>query len=97
LTRSDRGDDDYFSSDLDDQTVSRIWGYFDKPVMVLHSEKDEYVPDTIDQAALNKRYQAANPVVSSLSDLIPGTGHTVLGGEARDWLARRVEEFLRQL
>ncbi|KAM0254313.1 hypothetical protein ACHAQJ_006899 [Trichoderma viride] len=91
------GADDYFSSDLDDQTVNKFWGRFNKPVLVLHSEKDEFVPPKVDQAALNRRYQAANPFVSSLSDLIPGTGHTVLQEEAREWLAGKVVEFLRTI
>ncbi|KND92338.1 hypothetical protein TOPH_03102 [Tolypocladium ophioglossoides CBS 100239] len=91
------GDDDYFSSDLDEEMVSRVWGRFKKPVLVLHSEKDEFITDKIDQEALNKRYRDANPLVSSLSGLIPGTGHTVLEDEARQWLAKRVIEFLRTL
>ncbi|PFH60915.1 hypothetical protein XA68_10113 [Ophiocordyceps unilateralis] len=91
------GDDDYFSSDLDDETVARFWHRFTKPVLVLHSERDEFVPPNIDQAALNAKYRSANALVSPLSGLIPGTGHTVLEEEARQWLARRVEQFLRTL
>ncbi|RCI16679.1 hypothetical protein L249_2960 [Ophiocordyceps polyrhachis-furcata BCC 54312] len=91
------GDDDYFSSDLDGETVARFWSRFTKPVLVLHSERDEFVTPNIDQAALNARYRKANPLVSCLSGLIPGTGHTVLEDEARQWLARRVEEFLSTL
>jgi pimeloyl-ACP methyl ester carboxylesterase len=82
---------------LDDQTVNNFWGRFDKPVLVLHSEKDEFVPPKLDQAALNRKFQAASPFVSSLSGLIPGTGHTVLQEEAREWLAGRVVEFLRTI
>lgn len=66
-------------------------------MLVLHSEKDEFVPETVDQAALNKKYQAASPFVSPLSGLIPGTGHTVLQEEAREWLAAKVIEFLRTI
>ncbi|KAH6604284.1 hypothetical protein Trco_007730 [Trichoderma cornu-damae] len=91
------GADDYFSSDLDDQTVKKFWGRFDKPVLVLHSEKDEFVPPKVDQAALNKKFQQASPFVSSLSGLIPETGHTVLQEEAQEWLAERVIDFLRTL
>lgn len=91
------GDDDYFSADLDDDKVKRYWGRFQKPALVLHSGKDEFVPKNIDQAALNKRYQDASPLVSSLSDLIPNTGHAVEEEEARQWLAVRVAEFLETL
>lgn len=79
------------------EKVNKYWGRFKQPVLALHSEKDEFVPDSIDQKVLNKRYRDANPVVSSLSGLIPNTGHTVLEDEAREWLAKRVIEFLETL
>ncbi|KAF4472310.1 UPF0613 [Fusarium albosuccineum] len=91
------GDDDYFSSDLDEETIKKNWSRFEKPVLVLHSEKDEYVPERIDQAARNKQYREANPVVSPLSGLIPGASHTVDQPEAQDWLSKRVVEFLGTL
>ncbi|KAM5345372.1 hypothetical protein ACJ41O_011234 [Fusarium nematophilum] len=91
------GDDDYFSSDLDAETITKFWSRFEKPVLVLHSEKDEYVPDRIDQAAKNKQYREANPVVSPLSGLIPGASHTVDQPEAQEWLSKRVLEFLGTL
>ncbi|KAH7326380.1 hypothetical protein B0I35DRAFT_475036 [Stachybotrys elegans] len=91
------GDDDYFSSDLDDETVVKFWSRFEKPVLVLHSEEDEHVPKHVNQEELNKRYQKAGKHVSSLSGIIPGTGHTVRGQEARDWLADRVIQFLGTL
>ncbi|KAK5988917.1 UPF0613 protein PB24D3.06c [Cladobotryum mycophilum] len=91
------GADDYFSSDLDDETVKEFWSRFKKPVLILHSEEDEFVPLRIDQAELNKKWQQAGPLVSPLSGLIPGTGHTVLQEQAREWLAERVMQFLRTL
>jgi pimeloyl-ACP methyl ester carboxylesterase len=78
--------------------VLRYWGRFKKPVLVLHSEKDEFIPPGGDQVALNKRYREANPsAVSNLSGLIPGTGHTVLDEEGRQWLSDRVALFLETL
>ncbi|KAK7415109.1 hypothetical protein QQX98_006141 [Neonectria punicea] len=91
------GDDDYFSEDLDDETVSKYWKRFQKPVLALHSSNDEYVPERVDQAVLNKRYRDANPMVSSLSGLIPGACHTVAEPEAQEWFARRIAEFLGTL
>lgn len=55
------------------------------------------MPEDVDQAVLNKRYQEAGSMVSSLSGLIPGTGHTVLETEAREWLSKRVGEFLETI
>lgn len=90
-----RGDDDYFSSDLDDETVKKFWGRFTKPVLVLHSAKDEYIPPFVNQEEMNKRYRAQNPLVSELSGLIPGAGHGVDEPEAQEWLAKTVIEFLK--
>ncbi|KAG5966845.1 hypothetical protein E4U58_002417 [Claviceps cyperi] len=91
------GDDDYFSSDLDDETVRKYWSRFNKPVLVLHSANEEFLPDFVDQAKENQRYQKANPMVSPLSGLIPGASHQVLEESAREWLAQRVLEYLRTL
>ncbi|KAF5021709.1 hypothetical protein F66182_6266 [Fusarium sp. NRRL 66182] len=88
------GDDDYFSSDLDDDVIAKNWSRFEKPVLVLHSGEDEFVPARIDQAASNERYKKLNPLVSSLSGLIPGASHTVDQPEAQEWLSKRVIEFL---
>ncbi|KAF7543588.1 hypothetical protein G7Z17_g10611 [Cylindrodendrum hubeiense] len=91
------GDDDYFSEDFDDETISKLWGRFQKPVLALHSENDEYVPERVDQAVLNKRYQKASPLVSPLSGVIPGATHTVAEPEAQEWFVKRVGEFLTTL
>ena len=74
--------------------MQRVWGRFTKPVLVLHSEDDECVPKTIDQSALNKSYQAENSLISPLSDLIPGASHAVRKDAAREWVAKRVLEFV---
>ncbi|KAF4976408.1 hypothetical protein FZEAL_6919 [Fusarium zealandicum] len=91
------GDDDYFSSDLDEEIVAKSWSRFERPVLVLHSAEDEFVPERIDQAARNKKYRELNPVVSPLSTLIPGAGHTVDQPEAQEWLSKKVVEFLGTL
>jgi pimeloyl-ACP methyl ester carboxylesterase len=91
------GDDDYFSADLEDDKIKMFWSRFQKPVLVLHSGDDEFVPERVDQAASNKRYQAASPLVSPLSGLIPGASHTVEEPEAQEWFAKRVGEFLKTL
>lgn len=77
--------------------MSKFWSRFTKPVLVLHCEKDEFVPGHVDQVALNKKYREANSNVSSLSGFVPGTGHTVLQEEARDWLGKRVVQFLESV
>lgn len=64
---------------------------------MLHSDEDEFVPEHIDQAAQNQKYQKASPLVSPLSGLIPDAGHTVEEEAAREWLGKKVVEFLRTL
>ncbi|EWZ95187.1 hypothetical protein BFJ70_g13831 [Fusarium oxysporum] len=89
------GDDDYFSSDLPNDVIERNWSRFNKPVLVLHSAEDEFVPERIDQAASNKKYKALNPAVSRLSGLIPGASHTVDQPQAQEWLSKTVIEWLK--
>jgi len=92
-----RGDDDYFSTDLDADFVSKVWSRFDKPVMALHSGEDEFVPPHVDKQGLIEKWTAVGKHVSPLSGLIPGASHTVDAPEAQDWLANRVAEFISSL
>ncbi|KAI8221756.1 putative sterigmatocystin biosynthesis P450 monooxygenase STCB [Colletotrichum sp. SAR 10_77] len=55
------GDDDYFSSDLDESFVSSVWQRFEQPVMALHSAKDEFVPAKIDKQALIDSWKKTSP------------------------------------
>lgn len=89
------GADDYFSSDLDQDAVSRVWSRFDKPFLVLHSAEDEHVPSHIDKKGIIEGWRKVNARMSSLSGVIPGANHTVDAEESRAWLARTVTEFLR--
>ncbi|TQN73528.1 UPF0613 protein [Colletotrichum shisoi] len=91
------GDDDYFSSDLDESFVSEVWNRFQQPVMALQSAEDEFVPDKIDKQALVDSWKKISPKVHELSGLIPGASHTVKRPESQQWLAERVVQFLNQL
>lgn len=91
------GDDDYFSSDLDQDVVSKVWGRFDKPFLVLHSAEDEYVPSHIDKRGLVEAWRKENPRMSPLSGAIPGANHTVDSDESRTWLAGAVTKFLNDV
>ncbi|KAK6210131.1 hypothetical protein QIS74_11715 [Colletotrichum tabaci] len=90
------GDDDYFSSDLDESFVSEVWNRFQQPVMALQSAEDEFVPDKIDKQALVDSWKKISPKVHELSGLIPGASHTVKKPESQQWLAERVVQFLNQ-
>lgn len=92
-----RGDDDFFSSDLDDDTLAASFGRFKSPVLVLFSEEDEFMPKHIDTAALIKRWSGfcrAPGAISDLSTTIPGAAHNVRQPEARVLMVDRVAKFL---
>ncbi|TQV92628.1 Protein of unknown function DUF1749 [Cordyceps javanica] len=91
------GDDDYFSSDFDEVTRKNIWARFTKPVLVLHSEEDEYVPAHVNQDALRKLYHAASTLVSPLSGSIPDATHAVSNATGQEWLAKTVVKFLQSI
>lgn len=93
---ANRGDDDYFSSDLDDVTLARTFGRIERPILILPSEKDESVPPTVDKAALLSRWLGAcqEGIGSSESAINPGANHAVSGETARVWLAGKILHFL---
>lgn len=91
-----RGDDDFFSSDLPDAQLAGTFGFVDKPLLILPAGEDELVPGTVDRERLMGRWVKAcrEGVVSELSGFIPGAGHEVEDGRAREWLVERVVGFL---
>ena len=100
LTRSGRsGEDNYFSPDLPDDTARGFWQRVDKPTLILHSEKDEFVPESLDKDALVKHWTTlCRPgIASGLSGTIPGGGHRVEEPDAEAWLGNTVVKFLRNI
>jgi hypothetical protein len=93
------GDDDYFSSDLDDTTLVKTFGKLKKPTLIMSSENDEMVPQNVDKVALLRRWTDAAPtgLVSDLSGINPGADHGLSGEEAREWFADRAMRFLHTL
>lgn len=91
-----RGDDDYFSSDIDDSTLAQTFGRIDKPVLILPSGEDELVPPTVDKAVLLERWMSACPAgtPSPESAIIPGADHALSSTSSQEWLATRVARFL---
>ncbi|KAK3322133.1 dolichol-phosphate mannosyltransferase [Apodospora peruviana] len=95
------GDDDYFSSDLSDEELARIWGRLDRGgarVLIVLSAEDEHVPKSVDIGKVVERWkEAGGSAVSELSGFIPGANHRVEKPEAQEWLANRVARFLESL
>ncbi|KAH6624815.1 hypothetical protein B0J18DRAFT_429397 [Chaetomium sp. MPI-SDFR-AT-0129] len=93
------GDDDYFSSDLSDEKLAAIWGKVEQPVLIVPSEKDEWVSREIDVMGQVTKWKGfCKPgIASDLSGLIPGANHRVDNTEGQEWLSDRVARFLADL
>jgi hypothetical protein len=84
---------------LDDEKVAAIWGKLEQPVLILPSEKDEWVPPGVDVIGLVNRWKSfCKPgIASELSGLIPGAIHQVDDAAAQQWMAERVVGFLAEI
>ncbi|KAI1085819.1 DUF1749-domain-containing protein [Whalleya microplaca] len=93
------GEDNYFDSSLPDEIVGPYWKRVDKPLLILHSGSDEYVPTSIDKQALIQHWKTlCHPgIASDLSGTIPGAGHRVEEPEAEEWLVNTVTKFLQSI
>ncbi|KAL2164422.1 hypothetical protein VTH06DRAFT_3638 [Thermothelomyces fergusii] len=93
------GDDDYFSSDLPDSKLEHIWGSLKQPVLIVPSEKDEWVSPEADVAGLVDKWKSfCRPgTASDLGGLIPGANHRVDNEAGQQWLVDRVARFLARL
>ena len=77
------GEDDYFSSDLDDRQLKDTFGKVDVPLLILYGEEDEYVPSYVDRKALvNKWIPFVKGRVDEKSrDLLKGASHNFNGDD----------------
>ncbi|KKA26863.1 hypothetical protein TD95_002445 [Thielaviopsis punctulata] len=82
------GDDDFFSSDLSSRFAAEIWNSLTKPTLVLPSAEDEFVPKYVNKLALLKEWMDLSPLISPLSDVIPGADHAVENPEAQKWYSK---------
>ena len=100
------GDDDYFSSDLSDDHFAKTFGKFPRttPVCFLIGSQDEYVPASVDKAALQKRWtriirEGGGRVDDEHGGIIEGANHGLDGvaEEVVQDLVKRVCGFLNRL
>jgi len=93
------GDDDFFSSDLDDERLAGTFGGLTRPTLVVPSEDDEMVPPAVDKDGLLRRWIRVAPegIVSGLSGLVPGADHALSESGPQKWFVERVVDFLRKL
>lgn len=96
------GDDDYFSTYLTDEDLKLSFGILSKPVLVLYGEKDEFVPESVDKAALVAKWKENTPSEfwSPLSKVLKGAVHDVGEGSdegAMEDLVQTVVEFIKTI
>lgn len=74
------------------------WRRVDKPLLILHSGNDEYIPESVDKDGLIRHWkELCQPgIASELSGTIPGAGHRVEEPGAEEWLCNTVAKFLIQ-
>lgn len=76
---SQKGDDDYFSSYLESSDLEKSFGIVLKPLLVLYSGDDEFVPKSNDKKKLLERWEAVcDPKYwSEFSKVVKGATHNV--------------------
>jgi hypothetical protein len=101
------GDDDFFSYDLPPSTLQSTFGKLDEPTLIMMSEKDEMVPESVDKKVLLERWAKCIPkalrgnegtyVQKRGGGVIPGADHELTGPWARAAFAECVVRFLMGL
>lgn len=96
------GDDDYFSSDLDEKQLAKTFGKLDKPILALPGEKDEFTPTWVDKKKLLESWRSATKPEfwSGESKILPGAKHNIGAGSddcAVPELCRSVVAFVKAL
>ncbi|KAI9875428.1 MAG: hypothetical protein M1830_008476 [Pleopsidium flavum] len=100
------GEDDYFSSDLEDEQLQNTFGRLParSPLCILYSESDEYVPEFVDREAVVNRWMefvrlGVGVVDEKHSGLLKDATHSLNGNPAEvvQDLIKRVVGFLQRL
>ncbi|EGV64031.1 hypothetical protein PSN45_003886 [Yamadazyma tenuis] len=93
------GDDDFFSSYIDDEGFAKTFGKVKKPLLALYGSKDPCAPKDLDIQALVSRWQkVTNPKVwSPLSKVLVGANHEVEDPDACLELIETVSKFISSL
>jgi len=99
------GEDDYFSSDFDDERLRRTFGklgHTKTPICILYGERDAYVPESVNKKELvgkwERHIKEGGGVVGEGSGVVPEMSHTVkeLGAPLGDMIGR-ISKFLMKV
>ncbi|KAL4945046.1 hypothetical protein BDV06DRAFT_59458 [Aspergillus oleicola] len=101
-------EDDLFSTDTTDETLSQTFGQVAKrgllrgTLVALYSGNDEYAPEGVDKVALLARWKRATDAGGErkwddeASGIIPGASHNVRK-EGQEWLIEHVLKYLKRV
>lgn len=93
------GEDDYFSSDLDDATIKAKFERINKPMIFLPRGQDDHIPPYVDrEESLRRRNQACRKgIVSELSNFVPEGDHAILRPTAQVFVSESILNSLEGL
>lgn len=100
------GADDYFSSDLSEERLSRTFGRLParSPLLILYGGSDESVPDSVNKEVLVRRWikavqQGGGRADATNGGIVPGASHNLNESpdDVRQHLVRRVIGFIARL
>ena len=99
------GEDDYFSSDFDDERLKGTFGAIGKtgtPMLILFSGNDAHVPKHVDKQLLLNRWsrhiKEGGGIVDQNTAVIPGASHTLKElGQPMQNIFARVNSFLERI
>lgn len=96
-----RGDDDFFSPDLDQADFDSTFGKFDIPLLVLYSGADEYVAAEVNKEELMEKWRiSAGSNWSPYSKIVKGALHNIGPGsapEAKEDAINSVVKFIQSI
>ncbi|KAF9936138.1 hypothetical protein BGZ65_002716 [Modicella reniformis] len=90
------GDDDMFSSDIPFEKMQALFGQVKTPLIWVHSDKDEYIPDHINKAQLGSQLAAAAPSTRG-SIVLPDANHAISDQLSQVRFCEVVVLFIRQV
>ena len=106
--QSEDGDDDYFSSDLGEDRLQRVWGKRglatrDARILVLLSGEDEHMPESVDKAKLAAQWEGYvrdnGGSWDERSGVLPGASHNlnISSNEAVKGLCDKAVDFIQSI
>ncbi|KAG0003932.1 hypothetical protein BGZ79_010786 [Entomortierella chlamydospora] len=92
----DIGDDDMFSSDIPFEKMQELFGQVKSPLIMVHSAKDEYIPEHINKDKLISQLAAACPTCVG-AIVLSDADHAISDQASQATFCDAVVQFLTQV